>query len=129
MNPMKLSRLSGLLLAVALPFVMTGNASASPLSTLTMTLTAPGGTPEVVVLECDPASGSHPNAKRACEELLAADGDFDDLRGNHQMNCTMEYRPVLATAHGVWDGEPLMWEQEFANNCTKLTATGAVFDF
>ena len=85
---------------------------------------------ETVELECDPAGGTHPNPKDACDELLLAQGDFDALAYQQELtNCTMEYRPVIAVAYGTWRGEPVFWEHEFGNHCTLRTATGTVFQF
>lgn len=127
---MNLIRLSGALLAVALPFAVTGVASAAPDTSLTLTVAAPEGPGRSVELECEPPGGSHPNALRACMELRMAGGDFDRLPGRPEMtNCTMEYRPVTAVAEGRWDGEPVSWEQEFGNSCALHTVTGKVFQF
>jgi hypothetical protein len=130
---MNLTRVGGVLLAVALPFAVTGVAHASPHTSLTLTLSVPehADVSDVVVeLKCDPAGGSHPNARAACEELHRSAGDFDALAGHQEpMNCTMEYRPVIATAEGRWHGAPVSWSREFSNNCTLHTATGMVFLF
>ena len=127
---MNLTRIGGALLAVALPFAVTGVASASTCTSLTLTVSSPDGVAEVVELECDPPGGSHPNAKSACAELHRAQGDFDEL-ADHQppASCTMEYRPVTAEAHGTWHGQPADWTREFGNGCTLRTATGSVFRF
>jgi hypothetical protein len=127
---MNLTRIGGALLAVALPFVVTGVAGASPHTSLTLTISSPDGVEKVVELECDPAGGSHPNAKSACRELHRAQGDFEEL-ADHQPaeSCTMEYRPVTAEAHGTWLGNPADWTHDFGNDCTLRTATGSVFHF
>ena len=44
-------------------------------------------------------------------------------------SCTLEYRPVVARAHGSWHGKPVHWTQEFGNDCALRSATGAVFRF
>jgi hypothetical protein len=127
---MMFTRLSGALLAVALPFAVTGVASASPDTSLTLTVAVPDGSAESVELACDPPGGTHPNAKRACAELHAAQGDFDALPDNQeQAFCTMEYQPVTAVAEGTWHGEPVRWAREFGNKCSLRTATGTVFLF
>lgn len=127
---MKLTRIGGALLAVALPFAVTGIAGASSQTSFTLTVSSPDGWSEIVELECDPPGGSHPNAKSACVELHMSHGDFDEL-ADHQppMSCTMEYRPVIAEAHGTWHGDAVDWVQEFPNDCTLRTATGSVFRF
>jgi len=130
---MNLTRIAGALLAVALPFAVTGVASASTGTSLTLTVSAPDESAqvvEVVELECDPAGGSHPNAKSACVDLHMSHGDFDELAEHQEpASCTMEYRPVVAEATGTWHGEPVTWKQEFSNDCTLRTATGSVFLF
>ncbi|MFL6122514.1 SSI family serine proteinase inhibitor [Actinophytocola sp.] len=127
---MNFTRLSGALLAVALPFAFTGVASASPDTSLVLTLVDDNGGAESVFLTCDPPEGTHPNASSACAQIRAAQGDFSALRGEEpQMMCTMEYLPVTAIAEGTWLGSPIEWTHEFGNGCTLHTATGAVFLF
>ena len=124
------TRLSGALLAVALPFAVTGVASASPDTSLTLTVAVSDGSAESVELTCDPPGGTHPNARRACTELHAAQGDFDALSDDQEpVFCTMEYQPVTAVAKGTWHGEPVRWTREFGNNCSLRSATGTVFLF
>jgi hypothetical protein len=127
---MKLSGISGALLAIVLPFAMSGVASACPDTTMTLTLAGPEGDPKSVQLTCEPTGGSHPNADSACAEILAAHGDFDGLPGEfEQTACTMEYRPVTAVVDGTWRGEPVSWQSEYGNSCTLRNATGTVFLF
>jgi len=124
------TRLSGALLAVTLPFAVSGVASACPVTSLTLTVSVPEGDAESVRLTCEPPGGSHPNATPACEEILAAQGDFAELPGSPEAGaCTMEYRPVVALAEGTWRGTPVSWEHEFGNGCTLYSATGTVFLF
>ena len=109
------TRLSGALLAVALPFAVSGVASACPHTSLTLTVSVPEG---------------DANATPACEEILAAQGDFAELPGSPEAGaCTMEYQPVVALAEGTWRGTPVSWEHEFGNGCTLYSATGTVFLF
>jgi hypothetical protein len=127
---MRFTRLSGALVALALPFVMSGVADADPDTSLTLTIAVLDGDTNSVELSCEPAGGSHPSADIACDELLAARGDFGDLPGDQQTTaCTMEYRPVLAIAEGTWRGDQVSWEREFGNPCALHTATGTVFRF
>jgi len=127
---MTLTRLGGVLAAVALSFVATGFASASTAcSSLTLTIASPEGPATTVALTCDPAGGSHPDPKTACAELRAVAGDFDELAGEQTTACTMEYRPVIANADGTWHGRPVYWEARFSNHCTMTSATGTVFRF
>ncbi|MFC4854364.1 SSI family serine proteinase inhibitor [Actinophytocola glycyrrhizae] len=127
---MNLTRIGGALLAIALPFMVTGVAHASDDTSLTLSVSVPEGETQEVVLECDPPGGTHPKAMFACVELLRSDGDFDAL-ADHQfpMSCTLEYRPVVAAATGTWHGEPVEWTREYSNPCMLSSETGAVFRF
>ncbi|HEV7649118.1 MAG TPA: SSI family serine proteinase inhibitor [Actinophytocola sp.] len=126
-------RLGGVLLAAAtlLSTVLAGSASADrPWSMLTLTVAAPHGAGSTVHLQCHPAGGSHPNPESACRAVGTAHGDFDDLPGSPQfVACTMEYRPVTASARGSWHGRHVRWKHKFANPCTLRADTGVVFDF
>jgi Subtilisin inhibitor-like len=127
---MKFTRLAGALVAVALPFAVSGVAGAAKATSLTLTIATPEGDPKSVRLTCGPPDGSHPAAARACAELQAAQGDFDELRGAADATpCTMEYLPVTASAEGTWRGEAVTWKKEFGNACSLRTATGTVFLF
>jgi hypothetical protein len=127
---MMLPGLSGALLAVALPFAIPDVAGTQPETSLVLTVVTSNGDSESVGLSCDPPDGTHPNAKHACAELHAAQGDFESLPGEQEQTmCTMEYLPVTAQAEGTWHGEQVTWQQEFGNACTLRTATGAVFRF
>lgn len=113
--------------------VLTGTASAAedrPRSRLILQLATQDGTRGTVRLECGPAGGSHPNPKPACDEVSAAGGDFAELPGMPgPMACTMEYRPVVASVRGRWEGERVRWSREYGNGCTLRVDTGVVFDF
>ncbi|MFI7675243.1 SSI family serine proteinase inhibitor [Actinophytocola sp. NPDC049390] len=127
---MNRTRIGGALLAVALPFAFTGVAGASAPTSITLTVGAPERGGATVELECHPPGGSHPNAWSACVALHRAHGDFDALADQQEpASCTMEYRPVVAQAHGTWRGKPVEWTREFGNDCTLETATGSVFRF
>lgn len=127
---MTFTRLGGALLATALLFAVPGVASAQPETAFVLTVVTQNGDSESVGLVCDPPDGTHPNAKLACDELDAAQGDFGSLPAEQEQTmCTMEYMPVTARAEGTWRGEPVMWEQEFGNACALRSATGAVFRF
>jgi len=131
---MTFSRLSGALLAVVLSVVatglaVTGTASAHQTSYLSLAIVSPEGPVKVVTLECDPAGGTHPNSKAACADLATADGDLDQVVDDQLVACTLEYRPVTASAHGHWEGRPVTWNQEYPNDCTLTTDTGTVFRF
>ncbi|MBC2868464.1 protease inhibitor [Streptomyces mexicanus] len=88
-------------------------------------------TPErAVTLTCAPAaSGTHPAAAEACARLRAADGDFAALSAPDDVLCTKEYRPVVVTAEGVWQGKRVSYERTFANECVKNASATSVFAF
>jgi hypothetical protein len=133
-------RLGAALVAAAtlLTTVFTGTASATDstannhrvFATLTLTIEVPQGDFTTVRLRCHPTGGTHPSPWRACRELTMADGDFDNLPGSPELiACTMEYRPVIAYARGVWNGQFVRWHHKYSNPCVLLSATGVVFDF
>ncbi|MFG2650531.1 subtilase-type protease inhibitor [Streptomyces sp. NPDC048436] len=72
-----------------------------------------------VTLTCMPkASGSHPSPSAACAELRAADGDFAQLVGSPSgMACTKEWKPVVVSVDGVWQGRRVAWSKTFGNSC------------
>lgn len=86
-----------------------------------------------VTLHCSPAGsgGSHPSAADACAAIAEA-GSVGAVAGRGGA-CTMEYRPVTATA----DGRKLSgsgpdtdrFTEEYSNPCTLQAAKGPVFDF
>jgi hypothetical protein len=127
---MMFTRLSGVVLAVALPFAVAGEAGAHPATSLTLTVVAAQGYAKAVRLSCDPPRGPHPNARRACAEINLARGNFDQLPGAPRpMICTLQYDPVLATADGTWRGRRVHWQREFGNDCALRNETGRVFAF
>lgn len=131
------------LTAAALCAPLGGTATAAPAglyapSALVLTTghgdTAATAAPErAVTLSCAPtASGTHPDARSACAELRASDGDFGALveraRGKKRF-CTKEFRPVVVTATGVWQGQRVSFERTFANECVKNASGASVFAF
>ncbi|MCX4767057.1 protease inhibitor [Streptomyces sp. NBC_01275] len=83
-----------------------------------------------VTLTCAPTpSGTHPAAALACAELRAAGGDFDSLVGPGDALCTRQYRPVVVTVDGVWQGKRVSYERAFANECVKNAAGSSLFTF
>ncbi|MGB3437968.1 MAG: SSI family serine proteinase inhibitor [Actinophytocola sp.] len=124
------------MLAVALPFTVTGVASAntdtsaSARTSLTLAVQGPGKVIEIVKLKCDPAGGTHPNAWSACAELRMARGNFNRLANQQEpVACTMEYLPVVAKAIGRWHGKRVAWTHRFSNPCALHAATATVFLF
>ncbi|KOV63922.1 subtilase-type protease inhibitor [Streptomyces sp. MMG1121] len=87
-------------------------------------------TPErAVTLTCAPtASGTHPDAPRACAELNATGGDFSALKPAEGVWCNKLYNPVVVTVQGVWQGQRVSYERTFGNSCVK-DSVGGVFAF
>ncbi|HYQ62174.1 SSI family serine proteinase inhibitor [Actinophytocola sp.] len=127
---MKFTRPCGVLLAVALPFAVSGVASASHQTSLVLTIVTRDGASESVTLTCQPSGGTHPNAASACAELRRAHGNFAALPGEpEQTICTLEYQPLTARAAGRWRGDRVDWKHDYGNACTMHTVTGTVFLF
>ncbi|MEV0319707.1 subtilase-type protease inhibitor [Streptomyces sp. NPDC050658] len=86
-----------------------------------------------VTLTCSPkASGTHPAASAACAELNTVDGEFAQLvSASSGMACTREWKPVVVTADGVWQGRRVAWSATFSNSCemTARLSQGAAFSF
>nr|WP_202122690.1 subtilase-type protease inhibitor [Streptomyces sp. BA2] len=72
-----------------------------------------------VTLTCAPkASGTHPSPSNACAELRATAGEFDRLIGESPgMICTKEWKPVVVSVDGVWEGRRVTWSKTFGNSC------------
>lgn len=100
-----------------------------PSSTLVLTTTrATDLDAEVVRLHCEPTGGDHPNAAKACADLLSADGDVQAVEDTDGA-CTLEYDPVEVTAQGTWRGERVDFEYTYPNPCALANDTGSVFAF
>jgi len=129
---MKKTRFSGALLAALATIVfLPGAASAEPDTTLSLMIQAgEQGAMSTVELKCYPNGGTHPSSTNACAELTIVNGDFDRLPVMPQPGaCTMEFRPMLASARGFWNGEKVSWDHTFSNPCTMHAGTGSVFAF
>ncbi|MGD9485925.1 subtilase-type protease inhibitor [Streptomyces sp. TRM70308] len=131
---------AGTLFTAAVFVPLGGTAGATPAPTLApsaLALTVAEGesaattTPErAVTLSCAPGTGgTHPNAAAACQELIAADGDFENLPGSGERLCPLHYDPVVVTAEGVWNGKRVSYERTFGNACAKGSEGRAVFAF
>lgn len=116
-------------LALATP-LLPATASAAPLhaSGLVLSVRPEMGTLSTTRLNCEPAGGSHPNAKEACDGLLPVEGDFTKMEDAGAM-CTMELNPTKATLKGKWRGKKVVFEEKFSNPCVLRSHTGKVFDF
>ncbi|MBH5334138.1 subtilase-type protease inhibitor [Streptomyces pactum] len=86
-----------------------------------------------VTLSCTPTpTGTHPAPAEACAELSAVNGDFSALRATGTTSgqfCTKDYRPVVVTAQGVWQGRSVRYERTFSNSCVMQGTSNAVFAF
>ncbi|MEU3254195.1 subtilase-type protease inhibitor [Streptomyces sp. NPDC006997] len=82
-----------------------------------------------VTLDCATRPvGTHPAPLAACAELLGAGGDPDALQAVGDVLCTREYRPVVVTVDGVWQGRRVSYERAFGNECVR-NSHGAFFAF
>ncbi|RII20751.1 Subtilisin inhibitor precursor [Streptomyces sp. YIM 130001] len=79
-----------------------------------------------VTLTCTPTpGGTHPAATGACAELAGVKGRFTELVGAAPGAwCTKEWRPVVVTADGVWNGRHVRWSASFANPCEMKAGLG-----
>ncbi|GLZ36853.1 SSI family serine proteinase inhibitor [Actinokineospora sp. NBRC 105648] len=78
-------------------------------------------------LECAPDLGSHPDPTGACARLSQVNGNFSALNVNPDAFCTLEYDPVVVTAHGRWGSRFVWYAKRFSNPCALRAQTGAVF--
>ncbi|MFH8368124.1 subtilase-type protease inhibitor [Streptomyces sp. NPDC018031] len=85
-----------------------------------------------VTLSCNPkAVGTHPAPAEACAELDRVQGDFTVLQAAGTAPgtfCTKDYRPVVVTAQGVWEGRSIRYTHTFSNSCV-MQSTSPVFAF
>ncbi|GAA2617791.1 subtilase-type protease inhibitor [Streptomyces axinellae] len=83
-----------------------------------------------VTLSCKPtATGTHPAASNACAQLRTAGGNFEKLKSEGDLYCTKEWRPVVVTAQGVWEGKRVNYQRTYANTCVKNVEGSSVFSF
>jgi Subtilisin inhibitor-like len=125
--------LTGAALALLSP-VPAGAAPAgaqAPPASLKLTISDPGGGASgqrSVTLTCGPSGGTHPRAAEACAELSRTGGVIERAPAPGAA-CTMIYAPVVAEATGHWDGRPVRFRGEYANQCALASKTGTVFRF
>lgn len=81
-----------------------------------------------VSLRCLPLGGDHPDPVAACDALVDADGDLTAVAGTSGA-CTREYRPVTATAQGVWRGRLTSYRATYSNACVLSHRLGPLFAF
>ncbi|MFI1538085.1 subtilase-type protease inhibitor [Streptomyces anandii] len=150
MRPMARWATTGALLATAVAGPLSVPAHSVPAHSAPASLYAPsalilsvghgedaaGTVPErAVTLNCAPtASGTHPDAGKACGELARVGGDFARLatladEEGGARHCTKEYQPVVVTAQGVWRGKRVDYAHTFGNACVKDVQGASVFAF
>jgi hypothetical protein len=80
------------------------SAPAARVSLTVVVKASPGASPERWTLRCDPTGGTHPDAKAACRQLLAAKNPFAPIpRG---IMCPMiAAGPQRATISGIFFGQ------------------------
>lgn len=80
------------------------SAAAARVSLTVVVKASPGASPERWTLRCDPTGGTHPDAKAACRQLLAAKNPFAPIpRG---IMCPMiAAGPQRATISGIFFGQ------------------------
>ena len=118
-------------MAAGLALAGSGPAANSTPSQLVLSITDHhGGATRSVTLQCEPPGGDHPQAQRACTDLIEARGDFGSLTGDGESRvCPLIYDPVVASAEGRLLGKGVRYTKEFANSCLMRGQTGPVFDF
>jgi hypothetical protein len=85
------------------------------------------GLKNAAMLLC-PGGDGHDKGVDACAQLTVAEGEFHALPVADGI-CTKEFDPVTFRAVGFWDGELVVFEEEYSNYCTGVNETGgAVFD-
>jgi hypothetical protein len=103
------------------------SAPAAKVSLTVVVTPTPGATPKRWTLRCDPTGGTHPDAKAACRQLLAAKNAFAPIpRG---IMCPMIVAgPQRATISGTFFGQHV--ETDFSRagcEATRWAQLGAVF--
>ncbi|MEK8170256.1 SSI family serine proteinase inhibitor [Streptomyces sp. M19] len=63
--------------------------------------------------------------------MRAAGGEFTRLRtvSGPGRVCTKDWRPVVVSAEGVWEGHRVRYEHTYPNECLKKGAGSRIFDF
>ncbi|MEU8344203.1 Subtilisin inhibitor-like [Actinomadura meyerae] len=119
--------------AVAAPAASADDgAAAAPLTVIQLSVVPQlgSGAARTATLECDPVGGTHPNAKVACAELDAANGDIRQVPSRSGYGCLGIWLPVTATATGYWHGVPITpYSETFSNDGCARIGHGYVLDF
>lgn len=87
------------------------------------------GATKTVTLTCEPTGGTHPDGDATCGDLIAADGDISRIPQAPAF-CPFIFKPVIASAHGIWRGRPVGYRKRFGNaECANVATGGHVFHF
>ncbi|MGH8792023.1 MAG: SSI family serine proteinase inhibitor [Stackebrandtia sp.] len=125
----KTIRLAGLTLAtIALgfaPLAAQADEAKPPQGSFDLTVEKGGDVFAEATLSCSPNGGTHSDAKAACKQLKAANGQVGDIPAEDGP-CTLEYDPVVLVSDGTWKGEDVTYSEEFSNLCVGLLSTGSV---
>jgi hypothetical protein len=107
----------------------TALADTAPIGQLTLSITSTlGGTTTTVTLTCEPTGGDHPDADAACADLIAANGNIEDIPPV-PAQCPA-FNPVEFDASGTWAGQPVTYGMKNNQRCVLEAATGGhVFNF
>jgi hypothetical protein len=81
-----------------------------------------------VILNCEPAGGTHPKRDHACAVLEGVNGDFAKIKPRHQA-CTLIYAPVDVSVAGRWHNTPVLFQTTFPNRCSADRDSDGVFAF
>ncbi|WP_147268026.1 SSI family serine proteinase inhibitor [Spongiactinospora rosea] len=78
-------------------------------------------------LFCDPDGGTHPEARRACDDLRAVEGDLTLLRARYRSaHCVGGHTPVRVEIRGSWHGHIVGFHAHYPNAaCPHGTAPSA----
>ncbi|MFE3173110.1 SSI family serine proteinase inhibitor [Amycolatopsis sp. NPDC059090] len=117
------------LCSAAIPLTAVPAAAAIP-SALVLTAQVSNEPDHVVLLTCDPAGGTHPDAGTVCARLGQVDGDPAKLPPAEEHRfCPMIFLPIKVTARGAWRRRPVQFKDTYANACVRDNKTGSLFNF
>jgi Subtilisin inhibitor-like len=135
---MSRARLLSVMAAIALACGLGGlaappaSATATSFGNLALQLSDPntGRVLRQVTLSCLPTGGTHPDAQAACNDLINAYGNINNIPPEQGVFCPAIFLPVTATAAGTWGGLRISYGRTFSNSCFASVLTGGhVFHF
>jgi Subtilisin inhibitor-like len=114
---------------VSVGFMTSPALAASPVGQLDLTITNGEIVLAYATLTCEPTGGTHPNAQKACDDLIPVKGQIGAIPPERDVFCIPEIQPVDVTATGIWAGVSVRYEGEFNSRCEAVVGTGGhVFD-